>query len=36
MAYVKVSARVNGRCKPRSRHIKGRKGCYRANMGKKK
>lgn len=31
MAYIKVSARKNGRCKIGSRHVKGRKGCYRAN-----
>lgn len=36
MALVKVAARVNGRCKPRSRHVKNRKGCYRSTMGKKK
>lgn len=29
MAMVKVSARVNGRCKRGSRHMKGRKGCWR-------
>jgi hypothetical protein len=26
---VKVAARVNGRCKKGSRHVKGRKGCFR-------
>lgn len=30
---VKVTARVNGRCKKGSRHVKGRKGCFR--KGKK-
>jgi hypothetical protein len=36
MALVKVSARVNGRCKRGSRHVKNRKGCYRSSMGGKK
>lgn len=27
---VKVKARVNGRCKMGSRHVKGRKGCFRS------
>lgn len=36
MALVKVRARVNGRCKRGSRHVKGRKGCFKANMGKRK
>ncbi len=26
---IKVSARKNGHCKRGSRHLKGRKGCYR-------
>jgi hypothetical protein len=30
MALIKVSARKNGRCKIGSRHVKGRKGCFKA------
>jgi hypothetical protein len=36
---IKVKAKVNGRCKLGSRHVKGRKGCWRASrssMGKRK
>jgi hypothetical protein len=36
---VKVRSRVNGRCRRGSRHMKGRKGCYRksnTHMGGKK
>jgi hypothetical protein len=33
MAMVKVKARLNGTCKVGSRHMKGRKGCFR--KGKK-
>lgn len=27
---VKVASRKNGRCKVGSKHVKGRKGCFRA------
>ena len=33
MASIKVKAKLNGQCKRGSRHMKGRKGCYR--KGKK-
>lgn len=33
MAMVKIKARLNGRCKRGSRHMKGRKGCW--HPGKK-
>lgn len=37
---VKVSSFKNGRCRPGSRHLKGRKGCFRPSkshgMGSKK
>lgn len=36
MALVKVAMRKNGRCKRGSRHVKGRRGCFRSAMGKKK
>jgi hypothetical protein len=31
MAYVKVTARANKTCKRGTRHLKGRKGCWRKN-----
>lgn len=34
MAMVKVKMRLNGRCPKKSRHVKGRKGCWRT--GKRK
>lgn len=39
MALIKVAAKVNGGCKRGSRHVKGRKGCWRpskSSMGRKK
>lgn len=29
MAYIKVKARMNGACKRGTRHLKGRRGCFR-------
>jgi hypothetical protein len=31
MALIKVKARIKGGCRRGSRHVKGRKGCWRAS-----
>ena len=37
MALVKVKARVNGQCMRGTRHVKGRKGCFKkTGMGRRK